>query len=605
MNINFVKREIEENWGIELCNEELILKQFPNLKCCICQFILKKPTVTPCHHMFCEHCILQAVDVNPVCPMDRNPIPDGSLEDLKTQSLAAYQLIFSMLQVKCPLMCSWTGDYDRIVTHLENDCNYRQFDCIHCRTILERKELNWHLETCLDMPLVCEQESEPNGSFCKRMVKRRELKNHQLLECEYRKIACGCGKEICKTLIRRHWQDEIELHLSIILNRTILKFQLDQGNFIEILKLLHKTDIQSDKFKFLEIMVESFSSEFQTMLLKTIDMCMTIGYSGESMLYLVHRLYKILSFNDGFCNLYRRDLGLRLSEQRSSSIAEEEDLIEELSVNEQGKWRSVSQMIKDYKVCVLTEHKSLDVQVFITSPFSSAENNSTFSNVLNPPSELVDACNSTLFNFLKLPNSNMKKLHFQFDRGNAEVEIQFSPLVKSLLKVSTLQMFILLELDKKILKFKDLKEIICAPASILVPHLMSLIASRIILHKPDSKVISDAHMFKINSNFKGNGNGNENKVFIVPMWKPSGPIKTGEDAAKLYTRKYRIDNQVVRELKCNQALDEKDLYSRVCKNVISEKDIAVEEFQKSVARLIDQEYAHRDVTNTNLIRYRT
>ncbi|TPP62473.1 hypothetical protein FGIG_11628 [Fasciola gigantica] len=51
----------------------------PHLFCPICQEAFVNPQRAPCGHSFCKLCLEPWLANNPVCPVDRKPVPKGSL----------------------------------------------------------------------------------------------------------------------------------------------------------------------------------------------------------------------------------------------------------------------------------------------------------------------------------------------------------------------------------------------------------------------------------------------------------------------------------------------------------------------------------------------
>ena len=102
--------------GAILASPESLEKVSEDMICSICFSLPIDPVLTPCHHMFCEGCIHEALDATQQCPLDRNPCEQHELKPLEGFS----RRIWGNIQVKCGNHndgCAWTGPIGDYATH--------------------------------------------------------------------------------------------------------------------------------------------------------------------------------------------------------------------------------------------------------------------------------------------------------------------------------------------------------------------------------------------------------------------------------------------------------------------------------------------------------
>ena len=82
--------------------------------CGVCHEIATDPALTPCDHMFCRSCILEALSHRPECPCDRRPLEEYRLEPIK----GILKRIWESVRVKCPNDgCDWVGTVSNYTAH--------------------------------------------------------------------------------------------------------------------------------------------------------------------------------------------------------------------------------------------------------------------------------------------------------------------------------------------------------------------------------------------------------------------------------------------------------------------------------------------------------
>lgn len=140
-------------------------------------------------HTFCQHCILQAIEASPVCPIDRASLGKDDFEP-------AAKIISNMvneLVVYCPRHeqgCPHVGQRQFIESHLKNDCEYTVAPCEleECKELLLKKDLESHAETCKYRMLEC--------NMCKKKLRAFELEvsSIPLLVWFILLMLCLCGE---------------------------------------------------------------------------------------------------------------------------------------------------------------------------------------------------------------------------------------------------------------------------------------------------------------------------------------------------------------------------------------------------------------------------
>lgn len=85
--------------------------------CSICMTLPSDPVITPCHHIFCRGCILQALrTTGEHCPIDRVPCRSDQIQPLQ----GAIARVWGSIQVKCGCHdngCAWRGSLGDYAAH--------------------------------------------------------------------------------------------------------------------------------------------------------------------------------------------------------------------------------------------------------------------------------------------------------------------------------------------------------------------------------------------------------------------------------------------------------------------------------------------------------
>lgn len=122
-----------------------------DLTCHICLQPLVSPTDTKCGHTFCRACITNYLRIQPICPIDRQPL--ASSYDCQPASLMVRRLL-DKLEVECPnySLCHTKLARCELEAHLNNRCPGAVFPCLQsgfgCTFQGNWKQLQLHYSEC-------------------------------------------------------------------------------------------------------------------------------------------------------------------------------------------------------------------------------------------------------------------------------------------------------------------------------------------------------------------------------------------------------------------------------------------------------------------------
>lgn len=201
------------------------------LVCPICCTPFYEPITTKnCGHTFCAACLRRATDIQPVCPIDRQPLSFHS-DQLCNTRIISHQL--DRLKVKCPnLPCEYVttrglvpAHYERYCEHtpvhcpdvacdkrvprmdatLEKGCLHRDIQCRYCKATVLVADLEEHYDTdCSGHTAKC--------PHCNAMVVRHRLPSHIARDCPETEMRCkwhpfGCTLFTKKRVVDQHEQN--------------------------------------------------------------------------------------------------------------------------------------------------------------------------------------------------------------------------------------------------------------------------------------------------------------------------------------------------------------------------------------------------------------
>ena len=244
-----------------------VLEPVPeDLICPICHELLNEPVQTPCGHLFCKECFIQArliqSEATPektsnspknrkrkkgksaYCPLCRahfkgEPYSD-KYNDRRVKSL----------KVKCPnLPCSWTGMLSSIrqhrtdekgckyevvscpkrctekihrvhlKTHIELKCIYREKSCEYCGLTVPIDQLQEHYQMCVEVPVYCPNECGEKTLHQHAVEGHLELCPGQVIQCPYHTL--GCEDVIMRKYIHTHQEEAKDKHLELALKKVM------------------------------------------------------------------------------------------------------------------------------------------------------------------------------------------------------------------------------------------------------------------------------------------------------------------------------------------------------------------------------------------------
>ena len=214
------------------------------LQCPICQEILQEPLQTSCGHLFCQHCLLEALQRRPRdCPLCRQR--QTHMKD------AFNHRKVTNLQVKCsnhPKGCSWVGTLGSAeehrascsletvacpkgcglvmlrkdtTEHVQERCEYRTHTCQYCGKKGPYLKINGqhHYQKCKLYPVSC-----PNGCG-EAKIPRNSLAEHakicpcEIVQCEYRLL--GCRAKVQRRSYAQHIQENKDMHLDYAMSQVV------------------------------------------------------------------------------------------------------------------------------------------------------------------------------------------------------------------------------------------------------------------------------------------------------------------------------------------------------------------------------------------------
>lgn len=215
-------------------------------ECPICYACLKNTVQTSCGHLFCEECILGWLNKKGnQCPIDKcylteeNIFPDNhtrrEIQTLKVKcpyskngcnviaelgTIKHHELTCDYVMEFCSLGCGSKMCRKEMDDHLEI-CIQSPSQCAYCREEFPRQEKSAHFNTCLSFPDSCK--------YCNILVCRRDMECHVQLDCPRAIVDCefkdlGClFSSVERQYLYNHNQKSLIGHVSL-LHRALSKF---------------------------------------------------------------------------------------------------------------------------------------------------------------------------------------------------------------------------------------------------------------------------------------------------------------------------------------------------------------------------------------------
>ncbi|KAJ9133242.1 TNF receptor-associated factor 6 [Coniochaeta hoffmannii] len=181
------------------------------LICPICRTPFHEPITTKrCGHTFCTGCLRRAVELQPVCPIDRQPIafhPD----QLCNPRIVSHQL--DRLKVRCPNAgCAHVTTRGLIGTHYDRHCARTLVPCpdVGCDKLVPREDAASE-QCCLHREVRCR--------YCDVPVLLADEERHYDTECRGHQAKCL----LCNAVVIRHrMADHVANHCPE--SQTVCKF---------------------------------------------------------------------------------------------------------------------------------------------------------------------------------------------------------------------------------------------------------------------------------------------------------------------------------------------------------------------------------------------
>lgn len=198
------------------------------LICPICRTPFHDPITTKnCGHTFCAGCLRRATEVQPVCPIDRQPL-NFHADQLCATRIIAHQL--DRLKVKCPnTPCEHVTTRGLMVTHYQRYCEHTLVHCpdANCDKRVARMDAlpengclhyNTRCQYCDKTVVTADLEEHYDTScsghtakcpHCAAMVVRHRMSAHMTKECPETDVRCkwhpfGCTLHTQRKVVDEH-----------------------------------------------------------------------------------------------------------------------------------------------------------------------------------------------------------------------------------------------------------------------------------------------------------------------------------------------------------------------------------------------------------------
>ena len=181
---------------LDFQNIEYIEPVDETLLCPVCKTPFHSPITTPCGHTFCAGCINRALETQPRCPIDRQPI-NKTCDYIRLPLIIKEQL--DRLQVKCPNRgCDYQCSREHLKGHYERRCEYTQVRCPDptCSQLTLRRDAAVE-NGCLHQDVTCE--------FCDKTITFVEISTHHDLDCDGAMTECPeCKEQVVRHYLVKH-----------------------------------------------------------------------------------------------------------------------------------------------------------------------------------------------------------------------------------------------------------------------------------------------------------------------------------------------------------------------------------------------------------------
>lgn len=222
--------------------------------CTLCTGVYYNPTMDTCGHIFCRECIEKHVETIKKCPISGCELTKANLNPVPF-----IKQILDKQKVYCKNKkagCEWTGTYQNLEKHLQEDCNNQLIKCTNkdCEEYLLKLDLNKHLQVCeykeSECPNSCGRTFTKIGlsyhieqcpkvkinctQNCDERLERTEMEKHLKMTCPNTIIECtfsvaGCEVKLARSSMSAHIKSAIEKHLNLLLD-LVVKFDKKSDN---------------------------------------------------------------------------------------------------------------------------------------------------------------------------------------------------------------------------------------------------------------------------------------------------------------------------------------------------------------------------------------
>jgi hypothetical protein len=215
-------------------------------------------------HLFCLDCVQKQIEVNPSCPLCRQPISmnsisrnliaemavenlmiwckyhfdwedgtnwtkndvDGCPESFPSMQLASHERHCQFAWAVCPFSsqgqrCSERNLRKKTLKEHERVCLYRTIECEFCFGSVPYHAFDSHMMECDSIPVQCR--------YCDMKVSRRNLNEHEQLSCQESHVLCpyDCQVKVKRRELPEHNRVSVVEHLEFLNLRMHEKYSLE------------------------------------------------------------------------------------------------------------------------------------------------------------------------------------------------------------------------------------------------------------------------------------------------------------------------------------------------------------------------------------------
>ncbi|XP_042516892.1 cullin-1-like isoform X2 [Macadamia integrifolia] len=332
--------------------------------------------------------------------------------------------------------------------------------------------------------------------------------------------------------------------------------------------------------------------------------------SAEDIEGTFEKIVKLLVYlheKDLFAEFCRKKLSRRLLSHRSANDDHERCLLSKLKrqfgsqftskmegmVNDLVCARDTEVQFEDYRFNNSHANRGSDMAVTILTTgywptFKSLD--------LNVPAELISCIE--MFNRFYASTTTRRKLTWIFSLGNCIVMGRFEPKPIELMLTTYQAAVLLLFNTSEKLSFKEIVSLLNLPNEEVMKLLHSFSCSKykILIKKPESRIITSNDTFEFNSMFT-----DKMRRIKVPLPHVEEKKKVVDDVGR--NRGYAIDAAVVRIMKGRKVLHHQQLVGECLEQLSHNFKPDVKLIKRRIDGLIVREFLERDPDNSSLYRY--